>query len=388
MRLRYRSLFITLFVVASFLYVNPGFAAQTNLSSRLLLNLGIQYDSNFYYDPVDERGVTTYQVQPGIELGYETGKSEIAFRYMLDANYYNESDEDDFYGQNASLIGNFELSDRLSFNLSDYFRYTYDTAELDDLGDIRTREKYYQNRLRALFSLDFEPKFTTQFGYQNWITNYDDDILTTANVDSMGNQGIFDLIYHLNSSTSLDLEYHYWDMDYDGPVSDYTSNQLSLVARKEFRIVDLEAAVGYQKREFDEPTLEDIEVVPYRFTLNGRTSSGKSRVSLSAAQNFNFLETSAQGYYEAMRFSLRLDHDLTGKITMGLNGYYQNSDYVDSIREDDIYNILADINYQIRDRLALYFSAGYENRDSNIASAEFKNTEIIGQLRYSHDIAK
>ncbi len=128
MRLRYRSLFISLFVVASFLYVNPGFAAQTNLSSRLLLNLGIQYDSNFYYDPVDERGVTTYQVQPGIELGYETGKSEIVFRYMLDANYYNESAEDDFYGQNASLIGDFELSDRLSFNLSDIFRYSYDTA--------------------------------------------------------------------------------------------------------------------------------------------------------------------------------------------------------------------------------------------------------------------
>ena len=388
MHLRAKSLLFLSFTVVSFLYVNPGFAAQTNLSSRLLLNLGIQYDSNFYYDPVDERGVTTYQVQPGIELAYETGKSEIAFRYMLDANYYNESDEDDFYGQNASLIGNFELSDRLSFNLSDYFRYTYDTADLDELGNTRTRQKYYQNRLPALFSLDFEPKFTTQFGYQNWITNYDDDTLTTANVDSMGHQGIFDLIYHLNSSTSLDLEYHYWDMDYDGPISDYTSNQLSLVGRKEFRIVDLEAAVGYQKREFAEPGLDDIDVVPYRFILSGRTSSGKSRFSLSAEQNFNFLETSDQGYYEAMRFSLRLDHDLTGKITVGLNGYYQNSDYVDSIREDDTYNILADINYQFMDRLALYLSAGYENRNSSEFFAEYKNTEVMGQLRFSHDIAK
>jgi hypothetical protein len=361
---------------------------MTNLSSRLLLNLGIQYDSNFYYDPVDERGVTTYLVQPGIELGYETGKSEITFHYMLDANYYDESNEDDFYGHDASLMGNFELSDRLSFNLSDNFRYTYDTAELDDLGDTRTREKYYQNRLRALFALDFEPKFTTQFGYQNWITNYDDDALTATYDDSMGNQGIFDLIYHLNSSTSLDLEYHYWDMDYDGPVSDYTSNQLSLVGRKEFRIVDLEAAVGYQKRKFDEPGLEDIDVVPYRFILRGRTSSGKSRYSLSAEQNFNFLETSDQGYYEAMRFSLRLNHDLTGKITVGLNGYYQNSDYVYTIQEDDTYNILADINYQVREKIALYCSAGYENRNSNIPSEEYNNTEVIGQVRFFHDIAK
>jgi hypothetical protein len=373
-------------MVALFLYVDLAYAALTNVSSRVLLNLGIQYDSNFYYAPVDERGVTTYLVQPGIDLGYETGKSEIAFHYMLDANYYNESAEDDFYGQNASLMGNFELSDRLSFNLSDNFRYTYDTADLDDLSNTRTREKYWQNRLRGMFSLDFEPKFTTQFGYQNWITKYDDE--TINNENSMGNQGIFDLIYHLNSSTSLDLEYLYWNMDYDGLLSDYTSNQLSLVGRKEFRIVGLEAGIGYQKRKFDEPDLEDIEVVPYRFILRGRSSSGKSRFSLSAEQNFNFLETGNQGYYEATRFSLRLDHDLTGKITVGLNGYYQNSDYVDSIREDDISNILADITYQMRDRLALYFSAGYENRNSNIPLAEYDNTEVIGQLRFSHDIAK
>jgi hypothetical protein len=193
---------ITLSVVASFLYANLGFAAQTNLSSRLLLNLGFEHDSNFFYDPVNENSVTTYRVQPGIELGYESGKSEITLRYTLDANYYDESSEDDFYGHNASLIGDFALTDRLSFNLTDYYFLTRDSAELDDLGNTRTREEYYQNRLRALFSLDFEPKFTTRFGYQNWITDYD----TNVNEDSMGHQGIADLIYHLNSSTSLDLE--------------------------------------------------------------------------------------------------------------------------------------------------------------------------------------
>jgi hypothetical protein len=384
MPIQYKSLLISLFVVASFIYASLSLAAQTNVTSRLLLNLGFVHDSNFYYDPVNENSVTTYLVQPGFELGYETGKSEITLRYTLDANYYDESAEDDFYGSTASLMGDFALTDRLSFNLSDNFVYTRDSADLDDLGNIRTREKYYQNRLRALFSLDFEPKFTTQFGYQNWITDYKDNIST----DSMGHQGIADLIYHLNSSTSLDLEYHYWDMDYDGIVSDYTSNQLSLVARKEFRIVNMEAGVGYQKREFDEPALEDVEVVPYRFSLHGRSTSGKSRFTLSAVQNFNFLDESDEGYYEANRYSLGLEYDLTGKITVGARGYYQNSDYEDSIRDDDIYNILADINYQIRERIAFYFSAGYENRDSSIASEEYDNTEIIGQLRFSHDIAK
>jgi hypothetical protein len=385
MPIQYKSLLISLLVVVSFIYASLCFAAQTNISSTLLLNLGAIYDSNFYYLPVDERGVTTYLVQPGIALGYETGKSEIAFQYTLDANYYDESAEDDFYGHTAYLIGDFEFSDRLSFNLSDNFIKTRDWSNLDELGNVRARAPYYQNRLSAIFSLDFEPKFTTKLGYRNWITDYENDLF----VDSKGNQGIFDLIYHLNSSTSLDLEYHYWSMDYDGSISNYTSNQLSLVARKEWRIVSLEAAAGYQKREFDDAGQEDIEVVPYRFTLEGRSSSQKSRFSLAAEQNFNFLDRSVQeGYYEANRFSLTFNHDLTGKITVGVNGYFQNSDYVDSNREDDTYNITADLNYQIRERLAFYFSVGYENRDSTRLFAEYDNTEVLGQLRFSHDIAK
>jgi hypothetical protein len=150
----------------------------------------------------------------------------------------------------------------------------------------------------------------------------------------------------------------------------------------------LEAAVGYQKRKFDEPGLEDKDVVPYRLTLNGHSSSGKTRASLSVARNFNFLDRSDEGYYEANRVSLALDYDLTGKITVGANGYYQNSDYQNYIREDDIYDMLAYVNYQLREDLAIYFSAGHENRNSDIPFAEYENTEILGQVRFFYDIAK
>ena len=384
MRLPSKSLLISLFMVSFFLDTSLCLAAQTTATSKLLFNLGLQHDSNFYYDADDERGVTTYLVQPGIELGYETAKSEIALHYMLNANYYDESGEDDFYGHTASFMGDFDMSDRLNFSLSDNFVKTRDSANIDDLGNIASRDEYYQNRLRAMLSLDFEPKFTTRFGYQNWITEYDDD----NNEDSIGNQGIFDLIYHLNKSTSLDLEYHYWDMDYDEDAFDYTSNQLSLVARKEFRLVDIEAGVGYQNREFDAAGQDDIDVVPYRLNIHGRTASGKSRFSLSAEHNFNFQNTGAEGYYKANRFSSSLDYDFTKKINVGAIGYYQKSDYEDSSREDDTYNISGDINFLIKEWLVFNVTASYETRDSDFSPEEYDNSKVICQLHFSHNIAK
>lgn len=384
MHLRNTSLLISLLVAASFFYVQHSTAAQNNLTARLLLNQSLIHDSNFYYDPYNEIDVVTYLLQPGIEMGYETGKSEFALLYTLNANFYDESAEDDFYGHTFDFNGDIALSDRLSLKLSDNYIKSRDTTELDELGNIRTREKYYQNRLKGIFSLDFEPKFTTRFGYQNWITDYDQNI----SIDSTGNQGIFDLIYHLNSSTSLDLEYHYWDMDYDGPVSDYTANQLSIVARKAFRIIELEAGVGYQKREFDGAGLEDIEVIPYRLTLRGSSSSGKTRFALSTKNNFNFLDRNDQGYFTGSRYSLSINYDLTGKITVGISGYYQSYDYENISRDDDIYNIMADINYQFRDNLAIYFSAGQEERSSNIPIEEYKNMEILGQVRFFYDLVK
>ena len=379
---RFQFLMAFLFFVI-FLTANTGLSkARTNLRTDMLLDAGIIYDSNFYFDPANEIGVTTYSVQPGMEMWFETPNTEWSAHYNLDANYYNQSGEDDFYGHTAFLLGDIEITDRLSFELSDNFRYTRDSAQLDPLGNAAAREKFYQNRAKALFSYFFEPKFTVEAGYENWKTDYDNDSLE----DSDGHQGILDLIYHLNRSASLGLEYRYWDMDYSGTIPDYTSNQVSLVARKEWMHTAIEAGVGYQNRSFDVPGLDDIEVVPYRFKLEGNSTSGKSRFSLSAEHNFNFLNLSNQGYYEADRFGATLEYDLSERITAGFHGYYQKSDYEFSSRDDDTYNITGDIDYLIKEWLAFIVSVGYETRDSAVPSQEYDNVMAMGQLQFRHSL--
>jgi hypothetical protein len=371
------------FVLFSIIHIDPC-AAQSTVKTDLLLDASIIYDSNFYFDADDEEGVTTYLLQPGVEVWLERPKSEIALHYNLNANYYDESGEDDFYGHTAFLLAAIEMTDRLSLELSNNFKYTRDSAQLDSLGNSADREKYYQNRLKPILSYHFEPKVTVNAGYQNWITDYRDN----DEEDSTGHQGIFDLIYHLNRSASVGLEYHYWDMDYDGDTSDYTSNQLSFVARKEWMHTALEAGAGYQDREFDDSEIDDIDTVAYRFRLEGNSTSGKTRFSLTADQNFNNLNQSGEGYYKANRFSATTHYDLTERITAGVSGFYQNSDYKESRREDDTYNITGDISYLVKEWLVFNVAAGYETRDSDISSEEYDNTEVMARLQFAHSIGQ
>ena len=146
---------------------------QTTFVPNVLFNLATIYDSNFYYLPTDEKSVTTYLVQPGFEIGLETAKSLLAVRYTLDANFYNQSGEDDFYGHTGLLLGEVELTDRLKFDLKNRYIYTRNPAYLDPLGSPGIREEYSQNRFHAALSYHFEPKFTFKAGYQNWITDFD-----------------------------------------------------------------------------------------------------------------------------------------------------------------------------------------------------------------------
>ena len=351
---------------------------------NLLLNLQLNYDSNFYYLPKKEKGVSTYIVQPGVELGIETAKSLIAFHYTLNAHYYNQRGEDNFYGHTGLLLGEVELTDRLNLDVKNRFVYSRDPAQLDPIGNPAFREKYYQNRFKAALSYHFEPKFTVQAGYQNWITDYKDSGLE----DAIGNQGSIDLIYHLNRSAALDLEYQYWKMDYDGASSDYTSQQLSLIARKEWRLIALEAGLGYHDRDYDDSELKDNDTFIYRLTLDGTSTSGKTRYSLAGQQNYNYLGFHSNDYYKAYRFSGKLDYDATVRISTGIEGSYQNDDYVNSSREDDIYAISADVGYLIKEWLELLFSVGYERRDSSFSSEEYDKTLALVELRVDYDLGK
>ncbi len=188
-------------------------------------------DSNFYKAEA-HREVHTYLLEPGIDLGIETAKSQLSLDYTMNDYRYEDkgADKEDYVGHTAAFMARYRASDRLLLGLENSYYKTRDPSRLDILGDPADRDKYSINRLTPMGFYEFGP-FTLGLRYRNTETDYD----IAAREDSTENRGMIDLVFNFTRLTSLDLEYQHWTTDYDLATSDYTSDQIKLIFRKQFK---------------------------------------------------------------------------------------------------------------------------------------------------------
>ncbi len=378
-------------------------AARFNIKPKV--SAGWRVDNNYYRAEAteSEREVETYLIQPGIELGIETAKSELLLDYTLDAYYYDDkdtvppsqraSDENDYVGHIGILEAGYRPFDRVLLRLENHLYKTRDPAYSDTLSNAVDREKYVINRLTPMILYEFGPKFSIGLRYRNTETNYS----RTSLEDSSEHRGIFDMIYNFTRTAALDLEYNHWERDYDRTTSDYTSDQLMLIFRKQFKALAFEAGGGYQDRNFDDSTVEDIDTFTYRIAITGQTppepETPRSHISLAAELNLND-QGLGEEYYKAHRVSLTAGHRFLEKLLVSITGYYQKSDYENTTgltpegtietRDDDTYDISGRIGCMFTDWLTLSITAGYEERDSNLAGHDYDNNYYIAELQFGH----
>jgi hypothetical protein len=272
--------------------------------------------------------------------------------------------------------------------LDNSYYKTRDPAQSDRLSNAIGRDKYFINRLTPLVFYKFGPKFSAGLRYRNTETDYD----IGTREDSTENRGIFDLVYNLTRLTSLDLEYQNWKRDYDLTTSDYTSDQIKLIFRKQFKYFSFEVGGGSQNRDFDDPTMEDIDTFTYSIALAGQNPPApelrpKSHITFAVEQNFNDSGT-GDAYFKAHRFSLDAGHLFEEKLLAGIEGYYQISDYETALREDKTYDISGSLGYLFTDWLTLSITVGFEERNSNLAGYDYDNRYYMVKLDFSYNLGK
>jgi hypothetical protein len=361
-------------------------------------------DKNFYKAEALDREVWTYLLQPGVDVGVETAKTLVSANLTLNDYTYDDqdpiarrqqpADKEDYTGHTLILKARYRPSDRLLLGLEDSNYKTRDPAQSDVFSNSIDREKYTINRLTPQIFYDFGPKFSLGGKYR--YTEYD----VATGEDSAEHRGMFDLVYNLTPKTSLDLEYQHWNRDYSVATSDYTSDQINLILRKQFTYLSLEAGGGYHDRSFDDETVEGIDVFTYRIAVIGQNPPApepmpRSHITCALEQNLND-QGIGEKYFTARRFSLTAWRVFQEKIVATIGLSYQISDYETTTgltpagtiesREDETSALSGSLGYRYTDWLTFAITGGYEDRDSNLAGLSYDNIYFMAKLDFTYEM--
>lgn len=375
--------------------------AQGRMIIKPFIETGWQSDSNFHKSDTNEKQVYTYNVKPGFEFGYTTDKSKVSLNYYADILWYDdrdtiipgqdlEADEFDYTAHNALLRAESQISDRLLIGLDNRYLYTRDPANADANANAVDRFKYYMNTFTPRMMYRFGEKFGLGLKYTNLKTDYSDDG-DDEGEDSDENRGTFTFFYYFTPKTSFNLDYQLWTRDYDKKSVDYDSHQVMVNVKHQFNYLTFGAGAGYQSRDFDKTVPSgDIDQFVWKVSVAGRNSSDTARVPkssmyLSFGSNLND-SGSGDTYYNSTRFDAKFTYLLMEKTNWTLAGWFQNSDYETSARDDDRWLLSLGADYLINDFFSVGLEGGMEDRDSNFAGKDFDNNYVMFNVRFNYDL--
>lgn len=399
-------------------FLIPSFSGEAaaegpKIKIKPMVTVSGRVENNFFRTEENERDVYTLLFQPGIQLGVETPKTKVLFHYTLEAYHYDDigdvpigfrpADDNDYIGHLAALDLKHHPTERLTVGLDDGFYLTRYPTYYDRLSDNIEWRKYYINRLTPLIFYDFENKFSAGLRYR-WTHK---DYVDTNAADLDEHRGILNILYGPTRTTTIDLEYQHWIMDYDTINSDYTSDEVKLIFEKRYKYYAFDAGIGYHNRGFDNSMVEDMDILGYKVSLLGenppppesrrrlgkRYIRAKTHLYLAAERNFN----NVSDYFRGHRFTLDAGHVFVDKIKARVKGYYQLSDYETYMgltrdgylapRDDRTYRVSVSFGYLFTRRMEFSVMGGLEERDSNMYGLSYKNRFAVLKFDFNYDIS-
>ena len=271
--------------------------------------------------------------------------------------------------------------------LDESFLLSREPSYTDVFAEIVNRSKYARNRVSPFVNYDIGEKGEVRLAYLNEIFNYL-QVTGAPRDNSTENRGILTLTYNFNSKNHLDLQNQVWQRTYDGDTtSDYTSYQAKLIYRREFSsYLQGQVGAGFQQRNFSDSALGDKTIPTFNIGLIGETE--RSRLGVSLERNFNDF-TQYDNYYVAYLFRVEAEHTFLKAFRTFAGGYYQFSDFIDSSRRDNLWDVYGGLGYLFFDKkFEVSMEYNYKSRDSNEPGVDYGENSVLLTLTAHHDFGK
>lgn len=353
----------------------PGLFASADAS--------IVHDDNIYRVIDDLAQSDTYlRLKPELAAVGGLGKHRFQLSYIGDYAKFSEQSDADF--TDHDLQGGIFLEHTLRFSsrlVAGYKKEHEDPGTINRVQlELSEYNKYDQNFILAGLAYGSEDAIgRIAVDYQRTDKDYSSNELAFWDFISDQISGRF--TYKIAPNTKIYSEIIVTDFDYS-PGSNFELDN----TYKRYRAgvswnysgtITGDVNLGYQDRDYDQASLQDIDGLAYDGELTWSVNSYTQFVIAAKRESIDSSLDEAGGFLRTT-YALSLNHELTERVKFNADAGFSNDELVfNTNRSDKRYAYQLGLEYELFHNVTLMADYTYEERDSTLEIADYQ-ANIIG----------
>lgn len=346
------------------------------------------YDDNIYATPTNETDDFITTLAANLAVNSTWSRHALNLNARVSQDFYADNSDEDRLNWQVGGDGQIDVTSQTA--LTGSLAYAQLHEDRGDPSSPAAADEPIEYNLftgSAAISQDFARMTATLGGeYRNY--DYDDGSTAAGvNID----QDFRDrdeyierlrLAYNLSPDTNVYVEGQMDQREYDQqpPAVAFTrdSEGWQVVVGSEFRLTNLAqggAYIGYQEREYDAAGFADTDGIAYGANVDWFVTP-LTTVTFRADQSVEETTVGGASGYDRQVFGIDVDHELMRNVILSGGASYGNNDFNQSVREDDLIGAHAGISYLLNRNFDIGLRYTFEDRDSNIATADYTRNVV------------
>ena len=339
--------------------------------------------------------ITPHNTSPGgLQLALHDVKGFDRYHFYLlgglDIKFYSE--DSDLNDTDAKVEGLFQYNLHGGLSLQVVDRYTHGQDRFDAGSSTADGvRRYNSNIFQGAGDWDFSDKFRAKLDYRNFILDYTDE--QDDFLDRTDNSISAYAIYKYSPKTDFFLEYRFVDVSYDHADGEIKDNDNNFVyggvhwATTEKTSLLLKA--GYQKKNYDDELVDNLNSNPDGFTFEGELDyrfTVKTNVVIKLSHEIEETDSSVALNKKVLAASLLYNQQFSDRWKGVCYFGYENADYDQVLamdRDDDRFVIRPAIRYLFRDWLMGELRYTYDTRSSSNDFYDYNTNRVMLSLNFA-----